>query len=56
MSEPDTRLSKFAAAADDDDQAQHVGERVYVSRGMGNSVLIAGSGARVISNAGLTDA
>ena len=56
MSEPDTRLSKFAAAADDDDQAQHVGERVYVSRGMGNSVLIAGSGARVIINAGLPDA
>lgn len=56
MAEPATRLSIIARAADDAQDAVPILEHVFVSKGMGDSVLIVGSDADVVINAGLPEA
>lgn len=52
----ETRLSRIAAEADDAQEAVPINDHVFVSKGMGDSVLITGSDANVAINAGFPEA
>lgn len=56
MAKSETRLSRLAAQADEAREAVPINDHVFVSKGMGDSVLITGTDANVAINAGLPEA